>query len=133
MRRKFFRTQIALTAIVLIHLAITIIHGSAHNGAHVPLSAAGTAFVFIVILAGPLFGIALAWFRRIGAWIVALTMLGALVFGLVNHFMLDGPDHVRHVDMAWRSLFLITAALLAVTELCGFGLAIRWVRERSIV
>jgi hypothetical protein len=50
-----------LTAAVLVHLAISIIHGRAHVGAHVPLSPEANLFVFIVILAGPLIGLALLW------------------------------------------------------------------------
>jgi F0F1-type ATP synthase membrane subunit a len=112
--------RLALIAVVLTHLAITSIHGRAHEGAHVPLSFAGTLFVYIVILAGPLVGLALSrWRPRAGAWIVALTMAGALVFGLVNHFILAGSDHVSHVAADWRTLFGVTAALLVVSEAVG--------------
>ena len=112
--------RLALIAVVLTHLAITSIHGRAHEGAHVPLSFAGTLFVYIVILAGPLVGLALSrWRPRAGAWIVALTMAGALVFGLINHFLIDGSDHVANVAAAWRSLFGATAVLLLLSEAAG--------------
>jgi len=112
--------RLALIGIVLAHLAISSVHGRAHEGAHVPLSFAGTLFVYIVILAGPLVGLALSrWRPRAGAWIVALTMAGALVFGLVNHFILAGSDHVSHVAADWRTLFGVTAALLVVSEAVG--------------
>jgi hypothetical protein len=85
----------ALAAVVLIHLGISVAHGSAHTGAQVPLPFAGTLFVYIVILAGPLAGLTLwRWRPRAGARLVAASMAGALVFGLVNHFIIDGPDHV---------------------------------------
>ena len=44
--------------IVAVHLAVSLIHGAAHSGAPVPLSAFQNAFVWIVILAIPvlLFG-----------------------------------------------------------------------------
>jgi hypothetical protein len=96
------------------------------------LSLAANLFVYIVILAGPLIGLALTWpAERIGGWVIAVTMAGALVFGIVNHFMLSSPDHVAHVDPQWRPLFTATAVLLAVTEALGCGLAIRLARERS--
>jgi hypothetical protein len=115
----------ALTAVVLTHLAISIAHGRAHDGAAVPLSFAGTLFVYIVILAGPLAGLAVwRWRPAAGGWIVAASMAGALVFGLINHFIIDGQDHVAHVAAEWRTLFGVTAALLVVSEAAGAGIGI---------
>ena len=90
--------------------------------------------VFIVILAGPLVGLALTWpAKRLGHWVVAFTMAGSLVFGLVNHFVYDSPDHVAHVAVPWRPLFATTAILLVLTESLGCILAIRRARERKSV
>jgi hypothetical protein len=61
---------------------------------------------------------------RTGAWIVAASMSGALVFGLVNHFVIGGSDHVMHVAAEWRMLFGVTAALLVVSEAIGAGAGI---------
>ena len=125
----------ALAAIVLAHLAISVVHGAAHTGARVELGAAGTAFVYIVILAGPLVGLAIVMAGssadlsgarpRLGAAIVAMSMAGALVFGLVNHFFIQGADHVAHVAREWRTLFASTAALLAVLEAAGTVIGVR--------
>ena len=113
----------ALAATVLIHFGVSVAHGAAHTGAHVPLPLAGALFVYIVILAGPLAGLAVAiWRPRAGALIVAASMCGALVFGLINHFLVDGQDQVAHVVADWRTLFGVTAVLLAVTE--GVGTAV---------
>jgi hypothetical protein len=121
-----------LAALVLVHLVISIVHGAAHQGAHVPLTTAANLFVFAVILAGPLVGLGLMWpARQIGTWIVAVTMAGSLIFGVLNHFVLAGPDHVAHVDAAWRLQFSATAALLALTEALGSGLALAMIRERE--
>jgi hypothetical protein len=118
--------------VVLTHLVISFVHGAAHAQAHVPLSLAANLFVYIVILAGPLLGLVLAWkARRIGSLVIAFAMAGSLVFGLVNHFVLASADHVSHVDPQWRVLFATTAVLLAVTEALGTGLAIRVIRERQ--
>jgi len=140
-----------LTAIVLSHLVISFVHGAAHAQAHVPLSLPANLFVYIVILAGPLFGLAIALMpglktrptsdaktpsisalARIGSWVIVVTMLGSLVFGLVNHFVLSSPDHVSHVDPEWRVLFGTTAVLLALTEALGSGLAFGLTRERKL-
>lgn len=122
----------ALAAIVVVHLAISVLHGRAHSGAEVPLSAAATLFVYLVILAGPLAGLLLLRSMPIaGAWTVAATLGGALVFGLVNHFIIAGPDHIDHVAAAWRPLFGITAALLAVTEAAGAAIGV-WSATRRV-
>jgi hypothetical protein len=133
MRRTHNRPWIWLASVVIAHLAISIVHGAAHAQAHVPMSRTANLFVFVVILAGPLVG--LAWTlrsRRIGAWLIGVTMAASLVFGLVNHFVLATPDHVSHVDPRWQPLFATTAVLLAFTEALGFGLAIPLIRERSL-
>jgi len=122
----------ALPAIVVVHLAISIVHGRAHAGAHVALPAAGALFVYIVILAGPLLGLAVSpWRPRAGAWIVAGSMSGALIFGLINHFIIAGPDHVAHGAAEWRALFGVTAVLLAFTEAIGVGAGI-WYASRRV-
>jgi len=120
-----------LTAAVLTHLAVSIVHGRAHAGANVPLSFAANLFVFVVILAGPLIGLALMWgAERLGSWVIAITMAASLVFGVVNHFVLAGSDHVAHVDADWRWLFATTAVLLAATEAVAIWLASRPITER---
>jgi MFS family permease len=122
----------ALSAVVLIHLAISIVHGQAHTGAQVPLPLAGTLFVYIVILAGPIVGLVVSrWRLRAGASIVAASMAGALVFGLINHFIIDGSDHVAHVAAAWRTQFGITAVLLAVSEAAGVAVGVYCRRKKS--
>ena len=124
-----------LAAVVLTHLGISLIHGRAHAGAQVPLPLAGTLFVYLVILAGPLIGLtASAWTPRAGAVIVALSMAGALIFGLINHFIITGADqaHVAHVAAPWRTLFGITAALLVVSEAIGVLVGVRQFRSASM-
>jgi hypothetical protein len=122
-----------LTAAVLVHLVVSTVHGAAHSEAHVPLSRAANLFVFAVILAGPLVGLAVASFtERIGSWVIAVTMASALVFGCVNHFVLAGPDHVSQVAERWRPIFTTTAVLLAAIEGLASVLAIRVARGRKI-
>jgi hypothetical protein len=111
--------------VVLFHLAVNIVHGSAHTGAQVPLSLAGTLFVYIVILAAPLVGLAVwRWRPSLGGWTVAASMFAALLFGLVNHVILDGADRLAHVAAEWRQLFGATAVLLIVCEAAGAAIGI---------
>jgi hypothetical protein len=134
MRQDDRHVRLWLSAAVLGHLIVTIGHGAAHTGADIPLSRAASLFVFIVIVAGPLAGLALTWpALRIGSWVIAITMAGSLVFGFVNHFVIASPDHVAHVAAQWRPLFATTAVLLGATEALGAGLALRLVLERTKV
>jgi hypothetical protein len=57
-------------------------------------------------------------------------MGGALTFGLINHFVIDGPDHVTHVAEAWRQLFGVTATLLVVCEAAGTAIGV-WSARRT--
>ena len=116
----------ALTAVVLVHLVLSFVHGAAHSGANVALGPAGNLFVYIVILAGPIVGLLIALRQPLlGLWIIALTMSGSLVFGVINHFIIQGTDHVSHVAAAWRTQFAVTAALLAVVEAAGAAIGLR--------
>jgi hypothetical protein len=126
MKQQVSARDYVLAALVLGHLAICMVHGFAHSRAGVALSPLQMSFVFSVILAGPVLGLAvqfLAW-PRLGAWMIAATLAGALAFGLVNHFLLPGADHVSHVSGPWAPLFGVTAALLFVTETAGLALAV---------
>jgi len=97
------------------------------------MSPAANLFVFGVILAGPLIGLALALrSRRVGGWVIGITMAASLVFGIVNHFVMASADHVAHVDPRWQPLFAATAVQVAITEALGCAVAIRVVRERSL-
>ena len=121
-----FRTL--ATIIVVAHLAVSLVHGAAHSGAAVPLSALQNVFVWVVILAGPL---AALWMirtgRPLGPALLALTMGGSLVFGIVNHFVIESADHVAHITSdAWRLPFQVTAVALALLEAAGTAVGIRW-------
>jgi hypothetical protein len=61
---------------------------------------------------------------RLGGWLVAVSMAGALVFGLINHFIISGSDHVSHVAADWRLLFGVTAVLLVVCEAVGTAVGV---------
>jgi hypothetical protein len=118
-----------MAATVLVHLLVSMIHGAAHTGASVPMSQAANLFVFVVILAGPLIGLGLSFRTRLyGGVVVALTMAASLVFGVVNHFLIDSPDHISHIATPWSRLFVTTAVLLTITELLGLAIALRLVR-----
>lgn len=117
------------TAIVLVHLLINLVHGTAHQELHIDLSATEMVFVIAVILVGPLLAMALLWtsMQRLGLGLLAVTMLGSLAFGLYHHFVAMGPDHVgAQVGGPWGSTFVITACLLFIAEVIGTYLGVRY-------
>ena len=121
-----------LAAVVLAHLGISMVHGWAHSGARVDLSPGAMVFVYAVILAGPLAGLVVMRRREaLGAALIAATMTAALLFGVINHFIIAGSDHVAHVAAAWRPLFGSTAALLAISEAAAAAIAIQRMRART--
>jgi len=123
MSRKILRYS---TIAVLLHAAVTAPHAAAHAGADARLSPAGNAFVALVIVLAPFVALALMRFGRPreGALLLFAAMLGALLFGIINHFVLPGPDNVAAVAEAWRSTFWFTSALLVVTEAAGVAVGV---------
>ena len=114
-----------LAVAVIAHLLVSLVHGAAHAGARIPMTLAANLYVWIVILIGPLAGLWLSRSRpAAGGWVVAATMAGSLGFGIVNHYVIVGPDHVSHVAAQWRTQFGVTAALLVVTELAGVAVGV---------
>ena len=112
----------SLVAIVLIHFVVTLWHASAHTLIPVPLTSLQTAFIGVVIALLPLIGAGLLWtsHERTAAWLIMASMLGSLVFGFINHYMRSSPDYVLEVPAhAWRYSFIVSAALLVVTETTG--------------
>jgi hypothetical protein len=123
--------RIVLGAVVLLHLLVSLVHGSAHGTAGVGLNAPSMAFVLIVIIAGPLVGLAWMWKNPVrGARIIGVTMAASLLFGLINHFIIAGPDRVDHVVAHARTMFELTALLLVLTEVAGAVLGFSYSRSQ---
>ncbi|MGH9745794.1 MAG: hypothetical protein ACRD59_06755 [Candidatus Acidiferrales bacterium] len=121
--------------IVLIHLALNIIHGMAHGRLAIGLDAFQKLFVAIVILVAPLLAAYLIWKGRLrdGGALLAISMAGALLFGVYFHFVLPGPDHVTHINLPlsfdMRDIFDVTAVLLALFECLGVLAGVRLISK----
>ena len=113
---------------VAVHLGVSIAHGLPHGLAPVPLATWQTAFVAVIVFAGPPVGLWVAWrgSRRAGGWLLAVTGLASFLFGTYFHFFSATPDNVARVDGAWASPFLVTAVLgsLAALAVLVAGLGI---------
>ena len=117
----------AITVIV-VHLAVNIVHGLAHQRLAIEISPAEKIFVVVVILIAPLVAgvLLLLKSRWIGAWLLAVSMAGALIFGIYKHFVAAGPDNALGLPYSvWALVFQVTAVLLVVTEAAGCWAGIR--------
>ena len=103
-----------VTALVATHLLINIVHGAAHRELHVNLPPAGMLFVIIVILLCPLLAVGLLWSsqKRLGLLLLTVSMAASSVFGLYNHFLVRGSDHVSAQPSGPAgTVFVVTAYL----------------------
>jgi hypothetical protein len=127
--------------VVLIHFAISLVHGLAHSHLGISLSGAQQVFVAVVIAAGPLMAGYILWTNnsRVGGALLAASMASALVFGVYFHFIAPGNDNVnREVILGsanWQNLFVETAIEIAGLEvvgtMLGFVLVLRSYKKTS--
>lgn len=113
--------RIALEATLGLHLVVAVGHGATHGLVPVGLPAWQNLVVFLTTFLGPVVGVALA--RRdhpAGVPLFIMSLLGALVVGLVLHFLVENPDHVAALPPGpWEAGFRISAAGVAVTPVLG--------------
>ncbi len=110
------------TACVMAHGLVGFVHGLAHKRMGIDLTFLQNLFILSVITLAPLLAAILLWtrLRKVGTVLLLLSMLGSLIFGVVNHFMITSPDHVLHLPASeGRLTFQITAVLLVITECFG--------------
>jgi len=116
------------SAVVIIHLVVSTIHGLTHLGDSVIPGPVDLAFIVIVISVAPILAAILLWRKQqsVGAMLLALSMAGALLYGLVQHFLLPGPDNVTQQGPGlWPLIFQITALLFVPLEALGCWLGLR--------
>jgi len=131
---KHRRIAWVVTLVVLAHLVVNLLHGQAHTSLAIGLATWQHVYVIAVILLAPLVALALSWTRyaRVGVWLLLASMLGALIFGAVYHYIIISEDHVAHLPPGnARGLFRVTALLLLVTETVGVIVAAMIARSTS--
>ena len=129
---RYSRLAWAVTAVVLSHLAVNLLHGRAHTELGVGLTSWQQFYVVVVILMAPLVALLLLWtkYSRAGLWLLLASMLGSLIFGACYHYILVSSDHVAHLPPGEaRGLFRVTALLLLITE--GLGVVAATVGVRT--
>jgi hypothetical protein len=111
------------TAVVALSVGVNLVHTASHAGQHVmSLPAWQLTYIAVVIYAAPVVAAVLLWTRYglAGAWLLVAAMAGSLVFGLLYHFVVPGPDNVfTQSPGPWRTTFGVTAVLLAPLQVIG--------------
>lgn len=125
------------TGVVALHLAVTIWHGIAHEALGVLLPPEKQAFVYLVIVLAPVAGAVMLWTRYAhgGAWVLVVSMLGALLFGVYHHYLAVSADNIHHLPGGTpgiQSAFVVSAAALALLELAGVVLSVLCVHTLSV-
>jgi hypothetical protein len=116
--------------VILIHLAVSLVHGLTHSRLGIGLNAAQEIFVVTVIAVAPLAAGYFLWKGKLrsGGALLAASMAGAFVFGVFYHFIAPGADNVNHVfplgSANWTRLFDQTAVGIAVLEIFGLVLGL---------
>lgn len=120
-----------VTAIVVVHLLVNIVHGLAHRALGVRIAPTASIFVIVVVLIFPLIAMALLWTvkKRLGLVLLSLSMFGSLLFGLYHHFLAVGSDHIHsQAPSPWGITFVVTAYLLLITEAIGTYVGVHFLR-----
>lgn len=115
-------------ALVAIHAIVAGYHGWYHFSAMVPTTLAQNFFIATVVMAAPLLAAVMLARGRMHAGLAIFTssMLGALLFGVGFHFVLDTPDLCSNVSGTGARGFFLSAAALATVELIGATAGAFW-------
>lgn len=108
--------------LVVFHFIVVGVHGIAHQIIPVPISALQYLFIVLIITLAPVVAVVMLQnnFSKTGAVLLLCSMLGALIFGIYNHFIVISPDHISQIPAtSWGQTFKITTVLLAFSETLG--------------
>ena len=122
----------AAVAIVVLHAAILLAHDWAHRSLGVDLAPWQIVFAYSVIVTAPVISAVAVFtrFARSGYMLLAISMFGALLFGVYHHYILISPDHVHHLPAGdGQDVFRATAGLMAAVEFVGVGIGVSALRR----
>lgn len=116
--------RLALLAVLGAHLAVALFHGGTHTLLPVVLAPWQNLPVLGTVFVGPVVGVALAWREHpLGIPVFTAAMAGALLLGVILHFLVENPDHVHAIPHGqWQLPFQASAVGVTVTE--GLGIAV---------
>ena len=115
-----------LIASVLVHLVVVLVHSGSHVILAILPPLVDSAFIAVVIVAGPPVSLLLLRDRRLTALVlIAILMGGGFLYGFNGHFYAEGADRVALNLAEWpTTLFVGTAGALGVLEAMSLALAL---------
>lgn len=124
--------------IVGLHFAFDLVHTLAHLMLSIlAASPLDLLFILLVIYLAPLLALALLFTKRaasLGGWLLFLSMLASLAYGLLHHFVLPGEDSALTMPASsWQPVFAATAYSLLVLEAAGTLLGVQLLRTANRV
>jgi amino acid permease len=128
--------------VVLAHIVMNVIHGTAHQQLGVSISDFQSAYVFLVTLVAPIVAVIMLLFLNKtkillgGAWLLLVSMLASLLFGIVYHIVIPSPDNIFTVmqnPSLYSIVFTSTAILLLIIEGIGTWVGVRASRTMAKV
>lgn len=123
--------------VVLAHIIINGIHGIAHQQLGVSISDFQSAYVFLVTLVAPIAAVIMLLFLNKpkillgGAWLLLVSMLASLLFGIVYHIVIPSSDNIFIVmqnSSLYSQVFTYTAILLLTVEGVGTWVGVKATR-----
>jgi hypothetical protein len=127
--------------VVLAHIVINGIHGIAHQQLGVSISDFQSAYVFLVTLVAPIAAVIMLLLflnkPKIllgGAWLLLVSMLASLLFGIVYHLVIPSSDNIFTVmqnPSLYSLVFTSTAILLLIVEGIGTWVGVKTTRMVS--
>lgn len=124
--------------VVLAHIAITVVHGIAHQQLGVTTSSFQYSYVLVVTLAAPVAAAAMLLvksikFQRGGALLLIASMFSSLLFGVFYHMLAFGSDNIFTVMHGqWSVAFQSTAILLAIVDGVGCWVGLRVLKSQKV-
>ncbi|HEV7241684.1 MAG TPA: hypothetical protein VGQ36_20800 [Thermoanaerobaculia bacterium] len=121
------------TIFILLHGAVALLHEAAHRILPVGLPTLKYAIAYAFVGVLPIVAMVLLWTsrRRMGIWLLLISMAGSLVYAGAHHFVMNNPDHINQVPRgAWLPVFQVTAVVMLILEAFGCWLSV-WLLART--
>ena len=136
---KFAATRLALTALVVAHLIVTIWHGELRRELAAALSPEQSFFTYLVFILVPLLAVGLLWTRhmRLALWLFLTALGAALAFSVYYRYVFISSDNIHRLPggiVAAHARFALSAAIRFLIDLAsalGTAFALGWHHARG--